>query len=114
MSEEFYEIAGRLLAAFVVGLLAYLTPQVKAWLRCHAGKAEQEKLSQLVTAFVRAAEQLYHDGDPTGETRSRFVREQLTALGVEVTGKVINLIEGAVWEVNREARKSGGENSGGR
>ena len=29
--ENLYEITGNLLAAFVVGLLAYLTPKVKAW-----------------------------------------------------------------------------------
>jgi len=70
--------------------LAYLTPKFKAWLEANASKTTQERVQQLIRAFARAAEQLYHDTDLSGEIRSRFVREQLTALGVEVTEAVIN------------------------
>lgn len=34
------------------------------------------------------------------------VQEQLRALGVEVTEAVINMIEGAVWEINTENKKA--------
>lgn len=101
-----YEIIGKLLAAFLVGLLAYLTPRAKAWFEANASKSTQEKVQQLVRAFARAAEQLYHDTDPSGEARNRFVREQLTALGIEVTEAVLNMIEGAVWEINTETKKA--------
>lgn len=101
-----YEIIGNLLAAVVVGLLTYLTPKVKEWLEARTGKDHHEQLLQLVRAFARAAEQLYHDTDPSGEARNRFVREQLTALGVEVTEAVLNMIEGAVWEINTENKKA--------
>ena len=101
-----YEIIGKLLAAFFVGLLAYLTPKVKEWLEARTGKDHYDQLLQLVRAFARAAEQLYHDADPSGEARNRFVREQLTALGVEITESVINMIEGAVWEINTENKKA--------
>lgn len=79
-----YEIIGNLLAAIVVGLLAYVAPKAKAWFEANASKATQERIQQMVTAFVRAAEQMFHDVDPSGEQRSRFVRQQLSALGVEI------------------------------
>ncbi len=101
-----YEIIGNLLAAFAVGLLAYLTPKVKEWLNAKTGKDHYDQLMQLVAAFARAAEQLYHDQDPAGTQRKQFVQDQLRALGVEVTEAVINMIEGAVWEINTENKKA--------
>ena len=103
---DLYEIIGNLLAAFVVGLLAYLTPKVKAWMQAHTDAATQENIRKLVQSFARAAEQLYHDQDPSGEVRQKFVQEQLRALGVEITEAVINMIEGAVWEINTEDKKA--------
>lgn len=97
-----YEITGNLLAAFVVGLLAYLTPKARAWFEANTNAATQENIRRLVQSFARAAEQLYHDQDPSGEVRQKFVQEQLRALGVEITEAVINMIEGAVWEINTE------------
>ncbi len=104
--ENLYEIIGKLLAAFVVGLLAYLTPKAKAWLEAHTDAAAQENIRRLVRSFARAAEQLYHDQDPSGEKRQQFVQEQLRAMGVAVTEAVINMIEGAVWEINTENKKA--------
>ncbi len=101
-----YEIIGKLLAAFVVGLLFYFRPKIAEWLEARTGKDHYEQLMRLVAAFVRAAEQLYHDQDHSGEIRQKFVQEQLRALGVEITGAVINMIEGAVWEINTESKKA--------
>lgn len=101
-----YEIIGNLLAAFVVGLLAYLAPKARAWLLVNTDAATQENIRRLVQSFARAAEQLYHDQDPSGEVRQKFVQEQLRALGVEITEAVINMIEGAVWEINTENKKA--------
>ena len=101
-----YEITGRLLAAVLVGLLAYLTPKAKAWFEANADAATQEKLQRLVQSFARAAEQLYHDQDPAGTQRKQFVQDQLRALGVEITEAVMNMIEGAVWEINTENKKA--------
>lgn len=100
------EIIGNLLAAFVVGLLAYLTPKVKAWLEARTGKTTYDQLMMLVTAFARAAEQLYHNQDPAGTMRKKFVQEQLNLLGIALTESVINMIEGAVWEINTANKKS--------
>lgn len=101
-----YEIIGNLLAAFAVGLLAYLTPKVKTWLLAQKGTAVWEDVQRLVRSFARAAEQLYHDQDPDGTKRQKFVLEQLRAVGVVSTEAVINMIEGAVWEINTENRKA--------
>lgn len=103
---DLYEITGRLLAAFAVALLAYLTPKAKAWFTAHTDAATQENIRKLVQSFARAAEQLYHDNDASGEKRQQFVQAQLQAMGVLVTEAVINMIEGAVWEINTENRKA--------
>ena len=104
--ENLYEIIGKLLAAVLVSLLAYLTPKAKAWFTANTNAATQENIRRLVQSFARAAEQLYHDQDPNGTQRQLFVQEQLRALGVEVTEAVINMIESAVWEINTENRKA--------
>ena len=57
-------------------------------------------------AFAKAAEQLFHDTDPSGTKRHNFVRKQLSAVGVEITEGVLNMIEGAVWEINTETKKT--------
>lgn len=103
---DLYEIIGNLLGAFAVALLAYLAPKAKAWLKAHTDAAVREDIWKLVQSFARAAEQLYHDQDPAGTQRKQFVQDQLRALGVEVTEAVINMIEGAVWEINTETRKA--------
>lgn len=100
------EIIGKLMAAFVVGLLACLTPKAREWLEARTGKTAYDQLMLLVTSFARAAEQLYHDVDPTGERRKKFVMEQLRRLDVEITEAVMNMIEGAVWEINTETKKA--------
>ena len=104
--ENLYEITGNLLAAFVVGLLAYLVPKARAWLQANTDAATQENVRKLVQSFARAAEQLYYDQDPDGQKRQQFVQEQLRAMGVVVTEAVINMIEGAVWEINTENKKA--------
>lgn len=101
-----YEIIGNLLAAFVVGLLACLVPKARVWFETRISKDTQERIHQLVVSFTRAAEQLYHDIDPDGEKRRKFVMEQLRLLGVEVTEAVLNMIEGSVWEINTETKKA--------
>lgn len=101
-----YEITGNLLAAFVVGLLAALVPKARAWFQANTDAAMREDIWKLVQSFARAAEQLYHDQDPAGTQRKQFVQDQLRALGVEVTEAVINMIEGAVWEINTESKKA--------
>lgn len=99
---EIYEIIGKLLGAVVVAILAYFAPKVKTWMNVHMNKTMVDNVMVLVDAFVRAADQLYHDDDPTGEKRNAYVKKQLMLAGVEITETVINLIEGAVFDVNME------------
>lgn len=106
MNDLLYDIIGKLLAALTVGLLAYLTPKAKAWFETNTDAATQENIRRLVKSFARAAEQLYHDQDPTGKKRKLFVMEQLQAMGVAITEAVVNMIEGAVWEINTETKKA--------
>ncbi len=106
MNDLLYDIVGKLLAALTVGLLAYLTPRAKAWFEANADAATQENIRRLVESFARAAEQLYHDQDPEGTKRQLFVLEQLRNAGIVVTEAVINMIEGAVWEINTETKKA--------
>ena len=101
--ENIYEIIGKLLAAFVV---ACLVPKARSWYETRITKDTQERIHQLVVSFTRAAEQLYHDTDPDGEKRRKFVMEQLRLLGVEITEAVLNMIEGSVWEINTETKKA--------
>ena len=97
-----YEITGNLLAAFVVGLLAYLAPWVKAWFLANTDAATQRRLQLLVQSFARAAEQLYHDQDPAGTRRKQFVQDQLRALGVDRTAMLSGDSAPVVEEIARE------------
>lgn len=100
MDNNIYKIIGKLLAVFLVAICAYLAPKVKWWLETNASKEDNENIKILVDSFVKAAEQLFHDDDPTGEYRKNYVMEQLTLLNIDITSQVMNMIEGAVWEVN--------------
>ena len=106
---EIYEFIteqlARLLAIFAAGLVLYLAPKVREWFMSSSDKNTQERVHQMVIAFTKAAEQLFHDTDPSGAKRHNFVRKQLSALGVEVTEGVLNMIEGALWEINSETNK---------
>ena len=101
-----YEIIGNLLAAAFVALLAYLTPKAKEWFETNADAAAQESIRALIQSFTRAAEQLYQNHDPDGTLRMQYVQRQLRVLGEEITEAVLNMIEGAVWEINTENKKA--------
>ena len=49
-----YEIIGNLLAAIVVGLLAYVAPKAKAWFEANASQATQERRSRCSTTLTPA------------------------------------------------------------
>lgn len=97
---EIFEIIGKLLGAVVVAILAYFAPKIKAWMNVHMNKTMVDNVVTLIDSFVRAADQLYHDDDHTGEKRNAYVKKQLMLAGVEISETVINLIEGAVFDVN--------------
>ena len=104
--EHIYEIIGKLLALAFLALLGWIAPKAREWFTANTSKAAQERLEQMVTAFARAAEQMFYNVDPTGEKRNQYVKQQLKAMGVEITSAVINMIESAVWEINTETKKA--------
>lgn len=104
MSNEMIETLGKLIAAIFVGIVAYLTPKIKAWFEVHTTKTSQETIKILIKSFVQAAEQLLHDTDDDGTKRMDYVKNQLTAIGIGITEDIVSMIEGAVWEVNNQNR----------
>lgn len=104
--DNIYSIIGNLLAAFAVALLAALVPKARAWLTANLDSTTEAGILRMVQSFTRAAEQLYHDTDPDGKKRQKYVRDQLTALGIEITQAVVSMIEGEVWSINTETKKA--------
>lgn len=104
--EHIYEITGKLLAVAFLALLGWIAPRAREWFKANTSKATQDNLLSLVKSFTRAAEQLYHDTDPDGSKRNKYVREQLQALGYQITEAVLDMIEGEVWVINTEAKKA--------
>lgn len=109
---EIYEIIGKILAAFFIACVVYLSPKIKKWLETNADKSTIEALLKLVNSFAQAAEQLLHDEDPTGEKRQAYVQKCLEELGYVITDEVISMIEGAVWSINNQNKMAsvGGDN----
>ncbi|MDO4315118.1 MAG: hypothetical protein Q4C45_05020 [Oscillospiraceae bacterium] len=104
--DNIYSIIGNLLAALAVALLAALVPKARAWLTANLDSTTEAGILRMVQSFTRAAEQLYHDTDPDGKKRQKYVRDQLTALGIEITQAVVSMIEGEVWSINTETKKA--------
>lgn len=100
------ELVGKLLAAFVVGLLATFIPKVNVFLNEKIGVANSEKIALLIKTFVSAAEQLFKENDPEGTIRNAYVKEQLEELGVLVTEEINAQIESAVYELNHSIIKA--------
>ncbi len=94
------EIAIKILAAGVIALVGTLLPKIKQYLTEQFGQDKINKIGELVTVFVAAAEQLLKEDDPTGEKRKAYVVDQLKALGYEVTEWVNAYIESAVYNLN--------------
>lgn len=96
------EIVGKLLGFIVVAVIAYLAPQISEWLTSKIGESNTNELKAYVRSFVRAADQLLKEEDPTGEKRNEYVLEHLRLVGIEITEAVISMIEGEVFDVNKE------------
>lgn len=103
---EIYEILGKILAAFFVACVVYLSPKFKEWLKINTDKDTLESILKLVNSFAQAAEQLLHDEDPTGEKRQEYVQKRLEESGVVITDEIISMIEGAVWSINNQNKKA--------
>ena len=103
--DEIIAIIGKILAAAVVALLAYLTPKIKDWLEAKIGSEGTAKVILLIENFVTAADQLYKADDPTGTIRKKYVEDQLKELGYAITDEINSFIESAVKKCNKEYNK---------
>lgn len=101
--EQIIDILIKILAAVIVGLIAYLEPKFKAWLTSKIGETKANELMRLVAVFVASAEQIYKG--ETGEFRKAYVIEQLQALGYIVNDEVNALIEAEVYKLNQNKVK---------
>lgn len=103
--DEIVTIIGKLLAAAVVALFAYLTPKLRSWLEAKIGSEGTTKAILLIENFVTAADQLYKADDPTGMIRKKYVEDQLKELGYTITDEINSFIESAVKKCNKEYNK---------
>ena len=94
--DEIIAIVGKVLAAAVVALFAYLVPKIKAWLDAKIGSEGTAKVLLLIENFVTAADQLYKADDPTGVIRKKYVEAQLKQLGSAITDELYGLLESPV------------------
>ena len=107
--DEIIAIVGKVLAAAVVALFAYLVPKIKTLLEAKIGSEGTAKVLLLIENFVTAADQLYKaddpTDDPTGVIRKKYVEDQLKALGYAITDELNGFIESAVKKCNKEYNK---------
>lgn len=80
------------LCAFIV----VSSPLVLRAIKKYVDNVEDQKLRNIVTTFVEAAEQLYKEVDETGERRKQYVINSLESLGIKYNAYVDALIEQAV------------------
>ena len=83
--------------ALIASLIAlYVIP----WLRRHTTEKEREELLGWASVAVKAAEQLYRQGD--GAQRKSYVQSFLTAKGFDISDDAVDAaIEAAVLELNQ-------------
>ena len=67
--DEIIAIVGKVLAAAVVALFAYLVPKIKTWLEAKIGSEGTAKVLLLIENFVTAADQLYKAGNSKVKNR---------------------------------------------
>lgn len=103
--DEIIAIVGKVLAAAVVALFAYLVPKIKTWLDAKIGSEGTAKVLLLIENFVTAADHLYKADDPTGVIRKKYVEDQLKQLGYAITDELNGFIESAVKKCNKEYNK---------
>lgn len=92
------EIIGKLLAAVVVALIAYIEPIIKAWITAKVEQIKNDKLRLLVLTFVDSAEQQYKE-PKSGAQKKEYVITELKKLGYELTEELNAMIESAVYNL---------------
>lgn len=98
---ELINVGLKLLAAIISIII---TCKVKPWLEEKIGKEKLEISMKYVTSLVAAAEQMLKEDDPDGTMRKRYVIEQLTMMGYEITEQLNAIIEAEVWKLNQDKK----------
>lgn len=96
---------GKVVGLILTVLVAILTPKIDAWLAAQVGKEKAQKLIETIRFVVEAAEQIFRDADHDGSLRKNFVRERLTLSGIEYNEQIDAIVEGLVYELNRDKRE---------
>lgn len=77
-------------------------------------RTQQKLIAHFIDAFVKSADQLYHDADENGSIRMEYVRDHLEAIGININNEIESLVEAAVWNVNQSAKSKGENQNAGR
>ena len=104
MSQEIFNIIGSILGAAFVAILAWVGAKFKEWIATKVDKETQDILYGIIDNFVRAAEELYKEEDPSGIIRKTYVQENLRKLGYLINEEVNAYIESKVFDINLEQK----------
>lgn len=92
----------------VVALLfIYLVPRFNEWLAAKVDAIEDETVRKAVKTAVLAAEQCLKRNDPTGEIRHNYVLKALEEVGIEITNRILDMIEEEVFSLGHQKHENG-------
>lgn len=99
LNPEIIAIIGKLLGAAALALGTFLCKKVSEWLEAKINKETLAVVENLIDNFVKAAEQLYREDDPTGAIRNTYVKKNLEELGYVITEEINAYIESKVFDL---------------
>ena len=92
-------IVAKILGFIFALVLTWLATMIKSYIAKTADTMEDEKLKDLVSVFVSAAEQQYKAMEHSGANKKDYVTSELAKLGYELTEYLNALIESAVYKL---------------
>jgi len=110
------ELLTLLLRLGILVISGFLAPAFKRWLDSRAQDARVERIKGFARQAVKAAEQMQKQigvEDPTGSSRKKraikFLVEACRRIGIKLsTDEITELVEAAVYELNKEKEKANG------
>lgn len=99
---ELLSLVGNIARIFFVVIIAILYPKFDDFLKSHFTKETQDTIRMLIDSYVKAADQLYHDSDPSGKIRKDYVLSRIQEFGIEPDTEILGIIEGSVWDINNK------------
>ncbi|MBP5719334.1 MAG: holin [Abditibacteriota bacterium] len=90
-----------ILQAVIALCTTVVTAYAIPWIKAKAGQAKTERLYNAAKIAVRAAEQIYREGE--GKEKMKYVMEHLNKHGFRLSPEELrNSLEAAVLELNAE------------